>query len=789
MRTLLHSFRKFIENFLFALISLLLTMLIVFGALYVYMETSLPDVSVLNDVHMQVPLRIYSADGKLIAEYGAKRRTPVRINQVPKQLLQAIIATEDARFYSHPGVDFIGLVRAAVAVISSGHKVQGASTITMQVARNFFLNPKKTYSRKIKEILLAIKIDKTFSKEKILELYINKVYFGNRAYGVAAAASVYYGKKLDQLTLPEMAMIAGLPQAPSRNNPLSNPANALARRNHVLERMYDVGDISKKTYESAIKAPLTAKYHGEQVHLQAPYIAEMTREALVRMYGVRAYDSNIRVYTTISSTLQHDATTALQTELINYTNRHGYSKTKINLGLPNKDDLSLWQTWLQNQPVVDGLQTAVVLSVDPDQIQALISNGSTISIPWAGFSWARPALPDGYVGGRPKTGSQLAKIGDVIYVTFLSDKNRWQLAQIPKAQAAMVVLNPKTGAILALQGGFDFDLSAFNRAIQAKRQPGSSFKPFLFSAALAKGYTLASTINDAPIMIRDTGENGWWRPENDTLEFYGPTRLRVALAQSRNLVAVRLLRDIGIPYTLNYIQRFGFNEKQLPHALSLALGTADLTPLQMATGYSVFANGGYHIYPFFIEKIVENDHRVLYEAKSTPLQPAITPQNAYLMTQAMREVIKTGTAKAALALNRSDLAGKTGTTNDQRDAWFSGFNNNLLATVWVGFDDHEKSLHEFGAQAALPIWMAFMKAALANQPLAMMQEPQGIVTEMINPHTGTLAYKGERNAIPEIFDTQDLPKLANPRNLSPTAADDEQGEDAPTTSNEEENIF
>lgn len=775
---MLRSFRRFIESFLFALMSLFITMLIIFGALYAYMETSLPDVTVLNDVHMQVPLRIYSSDGKLMAEYGAKRRNPIHIDQVPKQLLQAIIATEDARFYSHPGVDLIGLIRAAIAVISSGHKTQGASTITMQVARNFFLTPKKTYSRKIKEILLAIKIDKTLSKQKILELYINKVYFGNRAYGVAAAASVYYGKSLNELTLPQMAMIAGLPQAPSRNNPIGNPVNALARRNHVLERMYRVGDIDKQTYEDAIKAPLTAKYHGEAVNFHAPYIAEMTRQAVVKMYGVRAYDSDLKVYTTISSTLQNEATVAIQNGLLDYSNRHGYQKTKINLGLPSENNREMWLAWLADQPTFDNIQMALVVSDTPDSLTALIADGSTITIPWTGLSWARPALADGYVGPRPTSTTQIASPGDAIYVTYLSDKQHWQLTQAPKAQAAMVVLNPKTGAILALQGGFDFDLSSFNRALQARRQPGSSFKPFIFSAALAKGFTLASTINDAPLVIRDTGENKWWRPENDTLEFYGPTRLRVALAESRNLVSIRLLRDIGLPYTLNYLQRFGFDEKKLPHALSLALGTADLTPMQMATGYTVFANGGYQVTPFFIEKIVQHNHDVLFTANTTPGPQVITPQNAYLMTQAMKEVIKSGTGRAALALKRADLAGKTGTTNDQVDAWFSGFNSHLLATVWVGFDDHEESLHEFGAQAALPIWMAFMKAALVNQPIATMAMPPNIIVEKINPRTGEPAYRGERNAISELFDAQNLP-------TSMTESTDEDNIDAKSHAEEE----
>lgn len=636
------------------------------GAVYVYMEFALPDVSVLKDVHMQQPLRVYTADGKLMAEYGAKRRTPISAKEVPPQLIQAILATEDSRFYSHSGVDMIGVVRAAIAVITTGRKVQGASTITMQVARNFFLTPQKTYSRKIKEILLAIKIDQSFSKEKILELYLNKVYFGNRAYGVVAAAHVYYGKSLNQLTLPQMAMLAGLPQAPSRNNPLKNPANALDRRNHVLQRMLEVGYITKAQYEAAIQAPITATYHGQPVQVSAPYVAEMARQTAVMMYGPRAYEVGLNIYTTIQSNLQNDATQALQSGLVAYAKRHGV----------------------------------------------------------------------------------LAKNG------------------VPREQGAMVVMNPQTGALLALNGGYDFDLSAFNRALQAERQPGSSFKPFLYSAALAKGYTLSSVINDAPIMIRDSGENNWWRPENDTLQFYGPTRLRVALAESRNLVSIRLLRAIGIPYTLDYLERFGFDPADLPHSLSMALGSGVLTPMQLATAYAVFANGGYAVHPFFIAKITDQRNNTLFEVPKPALTQVITPQNAYLMTQAMQSVIQTGTAKAATVLKRSDLAGKTGTTNNQVDAWFSGFNSNLLATVWVGFDNSEQSLHEYGAQAALPIWIQFMKNALNGQPLATMAQPADIVTARVNAKTGLVVAGDSKNSIFEVFDKNALPLQAMPSSSS-----------------------
>ncbi|OGT46972.1 MAG: peptidase [Gammaproteobacteria bacterium RIFCSPHIGHO2_12_FULL_38_11] len=785
----------------------MMTIVIVFGAIYAYMEFRLPDVSVLNDAHMQVPLRVYTSDGKLIAQYGARRRIPVPINQVPTQLIQAILATEDARFYSHPGVDFIGLVRASVAVIASGHKVQGASTITMQVARNFFLTKKKTYSRKIKEILLALKIDKTLSKEKILELYLNKVYFGSRAYGVAAAAQVYYGKKLNQLTLPEMAMIAGLPQAPSRNNPLMNPKNAMLRRDHVLKRMLEVGFINQKTYQKSILAPNTASYHEEKIQVKAAYAAEMVRQAMVNMYGEGAYDSGLQVYTTFASDIQLVAKKALQDGLMTYSMRHGFQKPTKNLGTPSNANRALFQQFLENQPQYLDCQSAVVLSLDQQQAHVLLANGSVVIIPWIGMSWARPALDNGYVGASPTAANQIMSVGDVISVRYAASKKIWQLTEIPKVQGAMVVLNPQDGAILAIQGGFSFQNSSFNRAIQAERQPGSNFKPFYYSAALEKGFTLSSIINDSPIMIRDTGENAWWRPENDDMKFNGPMRFRLGLEESRNLVSIRILSTIGIAYALDYLSRFGFNSNQLPHSLSLALGSGVLTPLQIAIGYSVFANGGYRVTPYFIQKIVDEDHKTIYLAQpkiacsacitnpallstiSNPAPEVITPQNAYLMTQILRGVINEGTGKAAKILNRSDLAGKTGTTNRKVDAWFSGFNSNLLATVWVGFDNSQQSLNEFGADVALPIWIQFMKTALQNQPEATMSQPADIISARIDPNNGRLAKPGQKQAIFEVFEKGHLPNAIISTQHASNSSSDSNLNNSASSSASAEDIF
>lgn len=733
------------------------------------MELQLPNVDKLKDMHLQVPLKVYSSDGKLMAQYGAQRRIPVTLDQIPEQLQKALLAVEDARYYSHPGVDIIGIFRAAKAVISSGKKVQGASTITMQVARNFFLTRKKSYLRKVKEILLALKIDKELSKAKVLELYLNKVYFGNRAYGVAAAAKVYYGKPLDQLTLAEMAMLAGLPQAPSTNNPIDNPALALVRRNHVLARMLEVEFIDQDTFNEAVKAPLTAKYHGEHTQVDAPYVAEMVRQVLYSEYGPQAYERGFKVYTTIDPKLQNHARESLKTGLLAYAERHGYHKPEMNLGSPDPANASDWQKSLRKLNTVMGLQAAVVTKIDLQSIEAMISDGSTVGVRWAGLLWARPALDHGYVGSAPKKASDIVHIGDVVWLRQLKS-GHWKLTQIPKVQGALISVNPHDGSIYALSGGFDYSLSNFNRATQAERQSGSNFKPFIYSAALEHGDTLATIINDAPVVMEDTGENTLWRPRNDTLKFYGPTRLKVGLTKSRNLVSIRLLQSIGIDYALGHVKRFGFDPEKLPHSLSLALGSGTITPLQNITGFAVFANGGYRVSPYFIDHITDQSEKIIYQA--TPLQACdscitaaatdpkmlpenmapqvLSPQNAYLMTTALQGVINSGTGRGARVLHRNDLAGKTGTTNKQIDAWFTGFNSKLLTTVWVGFDDLS-SLNEYGSRAALPIWIDYMRYALKGIPESTMPQPPGIVTVRIDPEDGLLASTDEKKAIFEVF--------------------------------------
>lgn len=754
----MNFFREIAKHSVWALISILATGLIVVGCVYFYIFQQLPDVTSLKDVQFQVPLRVYTRDGQLISEYGEKRRTPVSLKQVPKPLIEGILATEDQRFFEHPGVDLIGLVRAAKSVLITGKKVEGASTITMQVARNFFLNRKKTYLRKINEILLALKIDSTLNKEQILELYLNKVYLGQRAYGVAAAAHVYYGKTLDQLTLAEMAMIAGLPQAPSSDNPISNPQSAKKRRDHVLARMYSLGYIDEKSYNEAIAAPVAATYHGTKVEADAPYVGELVRSALVDELGNHAYTKGLKVYTTIDPKLQAATDKVLHDGLLAYDRRHGYRGAEQNLGKATPENIATWPVKLKEIVTVNHLQPAAVLGMNKKGISAVLSSGEHITISPAGFSWARNNL-------RAK---RWLKAGDVVRVEKM-DNDGWRLAQLPVVEGAIVALDPKNGAILGLAGGFNYFRSHFNRVTQAELQPGSSFKPFIYAAALEKGFTLASIIDDSPVEFKDN--NRIWRPRNSTNKFYGPTRLRVALAQSRNVVSVRLLRAIGVDYAIDYLgTRFGFDRKKLPHGLSLALGTADLSPLQMAAAYAVFANGGYKVTPYFIDHITDEDGQLIYQAhpatvctgkcvpdaKTPPAPRVLPPDVAYLMYSALQSVINEGTGRAALSLKRTDLAGKTGTTNDKKDAWFSGFNNDIVTTVWVGFDQ-PRSLHEYGAQAALPIWIDFMKVALDGKPEDSLPQPDDVVNVKIDRYTGLLASPGEEDAIFEVFSKENMP--------------------------------
>jgi len=770
------SFARYISrHFIVTLFSLLVTLLILAGCAYFYMLFQLPDVATLKDSKLQIPLRIFTSDGRLIAEYGAMRRNPVTLDQVPKPLLNAIIATEDQRFFEHSGVDIIGVLRAGKELLLTGQKNQGASTISMQVARNFFLTPEKTFSRKINEVLLALKINSTFSKEKILELYLNKIYLGQHAYGVSSAAAIYYGKSLQELTLAEMATIAGLPQAPSRENPITNPAAAKIRRDHVLQRLLELKYIQPKEYEEAIRAPISTYYHGSKITVSAPHIGEMVRNVIYQQFGEGAYTNGLRVYTTLDSRLQQAGNIALRDGLIAYERRHrGYRGPEKNLGaLPTS--LSIWQKILGDASQNDGFVPAAVTHVETNgNVAALLASGEKITLPTSGLSWTR----------RGK-GTSL-KVGDLIRV--LEKDGKWQLTQVPQVEGALVSLNPGDGSVLAINGGFGDADSGFNRAIQASRQPGSNFKPFIYAAALAKGYTLATIVNDAPLEINDTGDpNNPWQPQNADNTFTGPTRLRIGLIRSINLVSVRLLQMIGISDAINYVTKFGFDRDKLPPSLSLALGTASVTPIQIATGYSVFANGGYRVTPYFIQRIQADDGKVLYQANpttapgyvkpgttTTQIMPpeAIEPEIAYLMTNVLQDVIQRGTGYGARVLNRRDLAGKTGTTNRQVDAWFSGFNRRIETTVWVGYD-MPKPLNEYGGQAALPIWVEFMKTALANTPEEPLIPPEGIVSARIDPNTGLLAQPGQENAIFEVFRSDTVPTESTDENFDSSRETDE----------------
>ncbi|MEW6353212.1 MAG: penicillin-binding protein 1A [Pseudomonadota bacterium] len=776
------------------------------GGVYLYLAPQLPSTESLKDVQLQVPLRVYARGGEFIGEFGEMRRIPVRFADVPKPMVQAVLAAEDDRFYTHPGVDYHGLLRAAVQLVKTGEKRQGGSTITMQVARNFFLGSEKSYTRKLKEILLALKIESELSKDEILELYLNKIYLGNRSYGVAAAAQFYYGATLDQLNVAQMAMLAGLPKAPSKYNPIVNLARALERRNYIIERMYNLGYLDEQAYRSALATPEIARRHNPVIEAEAPYVAEMVRAEMVRRYGEDAYIGGYKVYTTIDARAQRLANAALRAALIEYDTRHGYRKAARRVELSGASTPSQWERLLADHSTIGGLPPALVVRLGAQSAGVYVRRQGMVEIPWEGLSWARPYIDENRRGPAPKSASDILAVGDVVRVLQMPD-GKWRLTQIPAVQGAFIALTPRDGAITALVGGFYFYQSSFNRAVQADRQPGSSFKPFLYSAALEKGFTPASVINDAPVVVDKANLGDIWRPENYGGKFNGPTRLRDALAHSRNLVSIRVLRAIGINYAIDYATRFGFNPERLPRGLSLALGSSVATPLEMARAYTVFANGGYQVEPYFIERIVGPDGAVLMQAEpavacaecdapvpQTPedelraaiqreegqpdappvtVTPVNTPapgnvakrvisaENAYLMTSMMQDVIRIGTARRALQLGRKDLAGKTGTTNDQRDAWFCGFNGDIVATAWVGFDQHlPLGDKETGGRAALPMWLHFMGIYLKDLPEKTPEPPPGVVMARIDPLTGGLAADNDPDAIPEYFSAGHLPDPA-----------------------------
>jgi penicillin-binding protein 1A len=785
-----------------AIITLTMTVVAaaVAGGTVWYLALKLPSTDILKDVHLQVPLRVYSRDKRLIAEFGKKRRIPLALSDIPHPMINAILAAEDERFFGHPGVDWQGIVRAVWHLLRTGKKGPGGSTITMQVARNFFLGRERTYLRKLNEILLALRIEQELTKQEILELYLNKIFLGHRAYGVGAAAQTYYGRELSALSLAQIAMIAGLPKAPSRFNPIADPVRAIVRRNYVLRRMYELAFIDFKGYEQARSAPITASLHGFAVQVEAPYVAEMVRAEIARRFGVNAYTAGFQVYTTIDSRQQSAANHALRTALADYDERHGYRGPEAHIEYSVVKHHHAEQR-LAQIPMIGGLEPSLVVALRERAASVLTKHHGLVEISWNGLSWARPFLDHNRRGPNPKTASQILSVGDIIRVRRNGEE--WRLSQVPLVEGALLAMNPRNGAMVALVGGFDFVQSKFNRVTQARRQPGSSFKPFIYSAAIDRGFTAASMINDAPLVFDDPGLEASWRPENYSGKFFGPTRLREALVHSRNLVSIRLLRAIGIDYAIGYLHRFGFDATALPRSLSLALGSGTLTPQTLATAYCAFANGGYAVDGYVIDAISDpsgeriwqaNPHlvcercdlpdsntereaplQVIEENKSSaensgeggrfpafpspnPAPRILTPQNAWIMNSMLRDVIQRGTGRRARALGRKDIAGKTGTTNDQRDAWFAGFNPRLVAVAWVGFDRLQPlGNRETGSRAALPMWLEFMQRALRGTPEEFMEQPEGMTTVRIDPETGRFAGASHPGAIFETFRVTDVP--------------------------------
>lgn len=770
------------------------------AGVYWYLNPKLPSIDVLKDVKLQVPLRVYTRDAKLVAEFGEKRRIPLELRQVPELMIHAVLASEDERFYEHPGVDWQGLTRAVVHVLRTGEKGPGGSTITMQVARNFFLGREKTYIRKLNEILLALKIERELSKAEILELYLNKIFLGHRAYGVGAAAQVYYGKPLSELDLAQVAMIAGLPKAPSRFNPVVNPERAVSRRNYVLGRMLELKFITRKQHDAATAAPVSASVHGLAVEVEAPYVAEMARAFMEERLGEDAYTGGYRVFTTIDSRLQSAATAALRNALLEYDKRHGYRGAELKLDPSLGRDTMLKA--LTDIPNVGGLYPAVVFSVGDKSVTVLTKNYGEVEIPWQGLEWAREYKDENRMGPSPKKAEDIVQVGDLIRVRRDQDKGIFELIQAPAVDGSFVSVDPNDGAILALSGGFDFYRSKFNRATQAERQPGSSFKPFIYSAAMEYGFTPASMVNDAPVVFNDPGIEAVWRPENYSGKFFGPTRIREALYKSRNLVSIRLVRAMGVDQTVDHVKRFGFDPSRLPKNLSIALGSLTVTPLELARGYAVLANGGFLIDPYIVDRAEDPDGVVIEESNPRrvcrqcelqqnpvetvtardeaidglvmqepsgnwglpaetgppPAPRVISARNAWLMNSLMRDVIKRGTGRRALSLGRGDVAGKTGTTNDQRDAWFSGFNPEIVATAWVGFDQHEPlGRRETGGRAALPVWIDFMGVALKGREETFLEQPDGLITVRIDPDSGRLARSNDAKAVFETFYSERAP--------------------------------
>ncbi len=863
----------------------IITVLAIIAGAYYYLSPSLPSAETLRQVELQTPLRVFSRDGRLMAQIGEKRRTPARYEDIPPVVISAFLAAEDDRFFEHPGFDYQGITRAAINLMMTGSRSQGGSTITQQLARVYFLTRERSFIRKAKELILAVQIENEFSKEEILSLYLNKIFLGQRSYGVGAAAEVYFGKSLQELTVGEAATIAGLPKAPSTLNPVSNVDRATERRAYVLRRMFELGYVGEAEYEDALALPVESHLYGPKVELEAPYVTEMVRAEMVRRFGLEAYTAGYKVITTIDARLQNAAQKALRTALLEYDRRHGFrgpvargvldeliSETNQQLredamaasGLTEDSDepLDIEVDGLVESPAdLSDMALAKMLSVYPSRenlyISVVLATGEDdsadiyirgvgrVTVPWDNIKWRR-YINDDIISGAPEGIDEMLAAGDLVYMLYVADKG-WQLAQMPQVQGAFVALDPFDGATVALTGGFDFYASKFNRAVQTRRQPGSSFKPFIYSAALENGFTTATLVNDAPVVFDDAALETAWRPENYSRKFHGPTRLREALVKSLNLVSVRILRGTGLGPAIDHIAPFGLPDSALPRDLSLALGSGGASPWDIASGYATFASGGHRVDHYLVERVLDADNEILLETNSkivcrncktrwlagvgprrdmqdntveianddvlrfddpdaieerthtaedvvnevpryqsfdamarhglqwrptaeeapsfvdtvgNQAPRVITAENAYLVYDMMRDVIQRGTGRRARELGRSDIAGKTGTSNDRRDAWFSGFNGDIVATAWVGFDqDRSLGAGEEGGRTALPIWKNFMATALAGTKNAMIPRPSGIITARIVPESGLVAPAGYEGAIFELFRDGHVPEI------------------------------
>jgi len=787
----------------------------IIGAYY-FVEPGLPAAETIRHIPLQVPLRIFSRDGHLISEIGERRRIPITFDDVPERVVNAFVAAEDRRFFVHPGVDYRGILRGVVQFLIRGESASGGSTLTQQLARDYFLNRERKLTRKLREAFLAYKIEQEFSKQQIMALFLNKMFFGQRAYGVAAASRVFFNKSLSEINVAEAATLAGILPAPSRYNPVSSAANAENRRSYVLGRMHDLDYIDDLAYAEAMAYPMESKLHGAAVELSAPYVAEMVRTEMLKRYGDDTYSAGYRVMTSLDSRLQRAANYALRNGLLEFTRRRGFRgpRTTVEvtaeiLALPFDEwPLEIREPLQQYAP--GGLSVVLVTATAEDNSATIrFRDGSDATLPWASISWANPFIDREHTGPAPESVAEVLSVGDIIYVMPTAN-NSWALAQVPEAQGAVVSIDPFDGAITALTGGFDYTISKFNRARQAYRQPGSSFKPFIYSAALEHGNTLATVILDAPVVISSAELEAVWRPLNYSGRFYGPTRMREALVRSRNLVSVRLLLfETGIGNAVRHIAKFGFGDAALPRNGSLALGGGQTSPLDMAQGYATLANGGHQVQPYVIDAILGPDGKTLYRAEpavvcdrcvaeepvagfddelndemtleemadvilsympDATVSPelyeginiapqAITLQNTFLIQDMMRDVVRRGTGRRAMVLGRTDLSGKTGTSNDRRDAWFGGFNANLATIVWVGYDDDlPLGPGEEGSRTALPIWIEFMRIALAGVPEHQMPMPEGIVSVLIDRDTGCPARAGQGNVIFEVFREGHVPE-------------------------------